>query len=122
MPVIPGDSRDYRAPIGNAVAFVGGFLGGIAAAFAPAAPAIAGGCAATDCGPDMIQLSDKLGQNVWQMGNANAGNAIEDALGRNLSHTFETIDKFDPSNGVATSIESINLGLKASRATRPSKG
>jgi hypothetical protein len=60
-----------------------------------------------------IALSDKLGQNVWQMGLADRGNAIEDALGRNLSHTFEAIDKFDSSTGIVTSIKSINLATKS---------
>jgi RHS repeat-associated protein len=45
---------------------------------------------------------------VWSMKPFARGSAIEEALGANLPKNFPTIDRF--SNGVATSIKSIDLG------------
>ena len=47
-------------------------------------------------------------QEVWKLLPFERGQAIEQALGHNLSSKFPVIDKFD--NGLATSIKSIDLG------------
>jgi hypothetical protein len=48
---------------------------------------------------------------IWEYANFPRGGAIEDILGRNLPRTFKGIDKFE--NGVATSIKSMDLGMKS---------
>ena len=82
---IQGDSRDYHAPVGNAVAFVGGFLGGLAAAFAPAAPAAAEGCAANDQCQQAVSEAQQAGPKVA----ANSGEALLGNLerGRELAQS-----------------------------------
>jgi hypothetical protein len=74
----------------------------------------AAACADGDCGNE-IQLSQQLGQNVWQMGLQTRGLAIENALGGNLPAGFKTIDRF--TNGIATSIKSIDLTAKTYQNT-----
>ncbi len=68
-------------------------------------------CADGDC-TNEVQLSAKLGQNIWKMNPFDRGWAIERALGRSpqLVDNFPTIDRFE--NGIATSIKSINLGAQ----------
>lgn len=73
-----------------------------------------GACADGDC-TNEIQVSQQLGQNVWQMGLKLRGEAIEDALGQNLPSKFPTIDRF--LNGVATSIKSVDLTAKTYQNT-----
>jgi RHS repeat-associated protein len=73
----------------------------------------AGACADGNC-TNKIELSARLGQNIWQMNSFDRGWAIENAIGRgpllqNLPG-FPTIDRFV--NGIATSIKSIDLGAK----------
>jgi RHS repeat-associated protein len=73
-----------------------------------------------------IDLSSKLGQNVWGMNPWDRGWAIENALGRSpgLAPNFPTIDRYR--NGLVTSIKSIDLGAKTyqnlSMLTRTVKG
>ncbi len=59
-----------------------------------------------------IDVSAGLGQNVWSMDPLDRGWAIENALGRSpqLVQNFPTIDRY--SNGIITSIKSIDLGAK----------
>jgi RHS repeat-associated protein len=87
-------------------------------AVAPCATAVesalgigAAACADGNC-TNEIELSAKLGQNVWKMNPFDRGWAIEKAIGRSpqLVDNFPTIDRFE--NGVATSIKSIDLGAK----------
>jgi RHS repeat-associated protein len=68
-------------------------------------------CADGDCANE-INLSAKLGQDVWQMGLKLRGEAIERAIGRSpqLHQNFPTIDRYE--NGLATSIKSIDLAAK----------
>jgi len=71
----------------------------------------AAACADGNC-TNEIELSAKLGQNVWKMNPFDRGWKIEEAIGRSreLVDNFPTIDRFE--NGVATSIKSIDLGAK----------
>ena|GEM_PF-2603345 len=71
----------------------------------------AAACADGDC-TNEINLSAKLGQDVWQIGLKLRGEAIENAIGRSpqLSRNFPTIDRYE--NGIATSIKSIDLAAK----------
>jgi len=48
---------------------------------------------------------------LWDLANFPRGWGVEDHLGRNLPRTFKGIDRFV--DGVATSIKSMHLGLKA---------
>ncbi|MRR31689.1 hypothetical protein EG834_15470, partial [bacterium] len=74
--------------------------------------AVGGACADGDCGNE-IQLSAKLGQDVWKMNPFTRGGEIESTLGRspNLAQNFPVIDRYN--NGLATSIKSLDLGAKS---------
>ena len=74
--------------------------------------AVGGACIDGDCGNE-IQLSAKLGQDVWKMNPFTRGMKIESTLGRSpqLVQNFPTIDRFE--NGVVTSIKSIDLAAKS---------
>jgi RHS repeat-associated protein len=56
-------------------------------------------------------------RSPWALGPFARGVEIENMLGKNLPYTFKTIDNFDM--GVATSIKSIDLGLKGYKAGEP---
>ncbi len=72
----------------------------------------AAACADGDC-TNEINLSLKLGQDVWKMNPIDRGWAIENEIGRSpqLVSNFPTIDRYE--NGLATSIKSIDLAAKA---------
>lgn len=57
-------------------------------------------------------LANKVSNSAWPMGPAPRGFAIETRLGGNLPPGFPTIDKFDWSTGLATSIKTVDLGSK----------
>lgn len=82
----------YEAALENDFAADFGLLGLIRGAFG----GLLGGAVAQSAGPGLFDLAPIA-----------RGNAIERALGANLSKTFPTIDKFI--NGVATSIKSVDL-------------
>ncbi|MBI1186066.1 MAG: hypothetical protein GC206_01770 [Alphaproteobacteria bacterium] len=60
-------------------------------------------------GPEDVIIVGVAGRSVWGLGNAPRGFAIERALGSNLPRAFPTIDRFDRTSGLATSIKSIDL-------------
>ncbi len=106
-----GDPKSFYTLMG------GLFVGSIAAPFAAmAAPAIlpstttatTAACGDGDC-TNEIDVSSRIGQNVWQMDKFARGRIIEDHLGRSvtLSRNFPVVDRWK--DGVATSIKSINL-------------
>ena len=55
------------------------------------------------------QIVQQGTEDIWNLGLADRGAAIEEALGGNLPPGFPTIDRF--ANGVATSIKSLDLRL-----------
>ncbi|WP_194762383.1 hypothetical protein [Microbacterium sp. UFMG61] len=57
-------------------------------------------------------LANRLSKSPWPMGPSPRGFEIESRLGGNLPAGFPTIDKFDWSTGLATSIKTVDLGSK----------
>ena len=68
------------------------------------------GKAASKIGGKVLEAFSKAGKRVWSMPWLERGAVIEQWLGKNLPGNFPVIDKFV--GGVATSIKSMNLGLK----------
>lgn len=57
-------------------------------------------------------LANKLSKSPWPQGPSPRGFTIEAKLGGNLPPGFPTIDKWDKTTGVATSIKSVDLASK----------
>lgn len=57
-------------------------------------------------------LANRLSNSAWPMPPFIRGFDLEARMGGNLPPGFPTIDKFDWSTGLATSIKSVNLGSK----------
>jgi hypothetical protein len=60
----------------------------------------------------VIDVSSRIGQNVWNLRPMERGWEIEKAIGRSpqFVHNFPTVDRF--TNGIITSIKSIDLEAK----------
>jgi filamentous hemagglutinin len=72
------------------------------------ASTVATGAAATTA-------AGNAGSGVWKLNPFARGKAIEQSLGMNLPGNFPTIDRF--TNGVATSIKSLDLGAASYQST-----
>lgn len=93
--------------VAGALDFGAGSLGigdGTAAALAGSTELGLGETAATTVVIDGVEVP---ASSVWRLGWAARGNAVEDALGNNLSRTFPVIDKAE--QGFITSIKSVDL-------------
>ncbi len=82
---------------------------------APTAAATVGVVGATK---SLSALADRLAKSPWPLGPSPRGFAIEARLGGNLPASFPTIDRFDRTTGVATSIKSVNLDAKTYQTER----
>lgn len=60
----------------------------------------------------LTALANKFAKSPWPFGPSPRGFAIEARLGGNLPASFPTIDRFNDTTGVATSIKSIDLASK----------
>lgn len=81
-------------------------------AVAARTPSVAATASVTGAAERLTALANKFAKSPWPFGPSPRGFAIEARLGGNLPASFPTIDRFNDTTGVATSIKSIDLASK----------